>query len=95
VTLRLSSIFFHSLRHEPAEVPSAGLRLLIRAGYLRQLAPGRVCLLPLGVLLARSLGQLVRDEMAAIGAQEVQLPERRTTRTPPGRHHAALCMARS
>jgi prolyl-tRNA synthetase len=72
--LRMSRLFLRTLREDPAgaEVPSH--RLLVRAGYIRRAAPGGYTYLPLGKLVLDRISALVRDEMAAIGGQEVHFP---------------------
>src|SRR6476646_6197518 len=72
--LRMSKLFVRTLREDPvdAEVPSH--RLLIRAGYIRRAAPGIYSWLPLGYLVLRNVEKIVREEMNAIGAQEVHFP---------------------
>ncbi len=72
--LRMSSLFVRTLRDDPndAEVPSH--RLLVRAGYIRRAAPGIYTWLPLGLRVLRRIEQVIRDEMDAIGAQEMLFP---------------------
>jgi len=72
--LRLSHLFVRTLRDDPsdAEVPSH--RLLVRAGYIRRAAPGGYTWLPLGWRVLRKVENIVREEMDAIGAQEVHFP---------------------
>jgi prolyl-tRNA synthetase len=72
--LRMSSLFVRTLREDPvdAEVPSH--RLLVRAGYIRRAAPGIYSWLPLGLRVLRNVETVVREEMDAIGAQELQFP---------------------
>ena len=72
--LRLSSLFVRTLREDPvdAEVPSH--RLLVRAGYIRRAAPGVYTWLPLGLRVLRNIERIIREEMDAIGAQELQFP---------------------
>ncbi|MEY4162936.1 MAG: hypothetical protein RI939_1665 [Actinomycetota bacterium] len=72
--LRLSQLFVRTLREDPsdAEVPSH--RLLVRAGYIRRAAPGGYTWLPLGWRVLRKVEAIVREEMDAIGAQEVHFP---------------------
>lgn len=74
MTTRLSHLFLRTLRDNPvdAEVPSH--QLLVRAGYIRRAAPGIYSWLPLGLSVLRKLEQIVREEMTAIGAQEVHFP---------------------
>jgi prolyl-tRNA synthetase len=71
---RLSALFLRTLREDPtdAEVPSH--RLLVRAGYVRRVAPGIYSWLPLGLRVLRNIEAVVRQEMDAIGAQEIQFP---------------------
>jgi prolyl-tRNA synthetase len=71
---RMSSLFVRTLREDPvdAEVPSH--RLLVRAGYIRRAAPGIYTWLPLGLRVLRNVEQIIRDEMDAIGAQEMLFP---------------------
>src|SRR5919112_1931016 len=72
--LRMSSLFVRTLREDPvdAEVPSH--RLLLRAGYIRRAAPGIYTWLPLGLRVLRNVERVIREEMDAIGAQELQFP---------------------
>ncbi len=72
--LRLSTLFVRTLREDPAEAEVPSHRLLVRAGYIRRVAPGGYAWLPLGKLVLDRVAALVRAEMAAIGAQEVALP---------------------
>ena len=72
--MRMSTLFVRTLREDPvdAEVPSH--RLLVRAGYIRRAAPGIYSWLPLGVRVMRNIEAIVREEMDAMGAQEVHFP---------------------
>jgi len=72
--LRMTSLFLRTLREDPsdAEVPSH--RLLVRAGYVRRAAAGIYTWLPLGKLVLDNVARIVREEMDAIGAQEVLFP---------------------
>jgi prolyl-tRNA synthetase len=74
VITRMSSLFLRTLREDPvdAEVPSH--RLLLRAGYVRRVAPGSYSWLPLGLKTLRKVEAIVREEMNAMGAQELQFP---------------------
>ncbi len=71
---RMSTLFLRTLREDPvdAEVPSH--QLLVRAGYIRRAAPGIYSWLPLGYRVLRNVERIVREEMDAIGAQEVHFP---------------------
>ncbi|MDQ4008323.1 MAG: proline--tRNA ligase [Actinomycetota bacterium] len=70
----MSTLFLRTLRENPvdAEVPSH--RLLVRAGYIRRAAPGIYSWLPLGYRVLRNVERIVREEMDAVGAQEVHFP---------------------
>ncbi|MBO3096108.1 proline--tRNA ligase [Cellulomonas dongxiuzhuiae] len=72
--LRMSTLFVRTLREDPADAEVASHRLLVRAGYIRRAAPGIYTWLPLGLRVLAKVEQVVRDEMAAIGAQEVHFP---------------------
>jgi prolyl-tRNA synthetase len=74
VVLRMSSLFLRTLREDPvdAEVPSH--RLLVRAGYIRRAAPGIYSWLPLGYRVLRNVERVIREEMDAMGSQEVHFP---------------------
>src|SRR3954467_15333343 len=72
--LRLSTLFVRTLREDPADAEVASHRLLVRAGYIRRAAPGIYSWLPLGLRVLRKVEEVVRDEMAAAGAQEVHFP---------------------
>jgi prolyl-tRNA synthetase len=72
--MRLSQLFFTSLRDDPAEAEMASHRLLVRAGYVRQLGAGIYSLLPLGFRVAKRVEQIVREEQDRIGAQEMEMP---------------------
>jgi prolyl-tRNA synthetase len=72
--LRMSTLFLRTLREDPAEAEVPSHRLLLRAGYIRRAAPGGFTWLPLGILVRDRISAVVREEMAAIGAQEVAFP---------------------
>ena len=72
--LRLSSLFLRTLREDPVDADVASHRLLVRAGYIRRAAPGIYTWLPLGLNVLRRVESVVREEMDAIGAQEVHFP---------------------
>ncbi len=70
----MSKLFVRTLREEPAEAELASHKLLIRAGYIRRVAPGVYSWLPLGLMTLRKIEDVIRQEMAAAGAQEVLFP---------------------
>jgi prolyl-tRNA synthetase len=72
--LRMSTMLLKTLREEPAEAEVPSHRLLLRAGYIRRAAPGGYTWLPLGKLVLDRVVQVIREEMAAIGGQEVAFP---------------------
>ena len=74
MVLRLSTLFLRTLREDPAEAEVASHRLLLRAGYIRRAAPGIYSWLPLGLKVLAKVEAIIREEMDAIGAQEVHFP---------------------
>ena len=72
--MRMSSLFLRTLREDPADAELPGHRLLVRAGYIRRAAPGIYTWLPLGLKVLRKVEAIVREEMDAIGAQELTFP---------------------
>ena len=74
MAMRMSSLFLRTLREDPADAEVPSHRLLVRAGYIRRVAPGIYTWLPLGLKILRRVEQIVRDEMDAIGAQELLFP---------------------
>ena len=74
MALRLSSLFLRTLREDPVDAEVASHRLMVRAGLIRRAAPGIYTWLPLGLSVLRKVEELVREEMAGIGAQEVHFP---------------------
>ncbi|UJW36035.1 proline--tRNA ligase [Saccharothrix sp. AJ9571] len=71
---RMSSLFLRTLREDPADAEVPSHRLLVRAGYVRRVAPGGYSWLPLGLKVLRRIEDIVREEMNAFGAQEIQFP---------------------
>jgi prolyl-tRNA synthetase len=74
VILRMSSLFLRTLREDPADAEVPSHRLLVRAGYIRRVAPGIYSWLPLGYLVLRNIERIIREEMDAMGGQEVHFP---------------------
>ncbi|MEU4245141.1 proline--tRNA ligase [Actinoplanes sp. NPDC026619] len=72
--LRMSTLLLKTLREEPAEAEVPSHRLLLRAGYIRRAAPGGYTWLPLGKLVLDRITTVIREEMTAIGGQEVAFP---------------------
>lgn len=72
--MRMTQLFLRTLRDDPADAEVPSHRLLVRAGYVRRVAPGIYSWLPLGLRVLSKVEAIVRQEMNAIGAQEVSLP---------------------
>jgi prolyl-tRNA synthetase len=72
--MRLSHLFFATLRDDPADAEMPSHRLLVRAGYVRQLGSGIYSLLPLGFRATKRVEQVVREELDRIGGQEMEMP---------------------
>lgn len=72
--LRMSRLLLKTLREDPADAEVPSHRLLLRAGFIRRAAPGGYTWLPLGKLVLDRVTAIVREEMVAIGAQEVAFP---------------------
>ena len=70
----MSELFLRTLRDDPADAEVPSHKLLIRAGYIRPVAPGLYSWLPLGLRVLRKIERIVRDEMNAIGGQEILFP---------------------
>ena len=70
-----SKLFIPTLRDNPAEAEVASHQLLLRAGYIRQVAAGIYSYLFLAQRSLLKIIRIVREEMDAIGAQEMLLPE--------------------
>ncbi|MDG9727819.1 MULTISPECIES: proline--tRNA ligase [unclassified Streptomyces] len=71
---RMSKLMAKTLRDDPADAEVLSHKLLVRAGYVRRTAAGLWSWLPLGKKVLGNVERIVREEMDAIGAQEVQLP---------------------
>lgn len=71
---RLSELFLRTLREDPADAEVPSHKLLVRAGYVRRAAPGVYSWLPLGLRTLRKIEGVVREEMDAMGGQELLFP---------------------
>ncbi|WP_267207934.1 proline--tRNA ligase [Corynebacterium sp. Marseille-P8863] len=71
---RLSQLFLRTLREDPADAEVPSHKLLVRAGYIRRAAPGVYSWLPLGLRTMRKIEGVVREEMDAMGGQELLFP---------------------
>jgi prolyl-tRNA synthetase len=72
--MRMSSLFLRTLRENPADAEVPSHQLLVRAGYIRRVSPGIYTWLPLGLKVLRKVEDIVREEMDAIGSQELLFP---------------------
>ncbi|MDX6421324.1 MAG: prolyl-tRNA synthetase, partial [Trebonia sp.] len=72
--MRWSTMHIPTLREDPAEAGAPSHRLLLRAGYIRQLMAGHYSLLPLAVRVRLKVIGIIREEMNRIGAQEILMP---------------------
>jgi prolyl-tRNA synthetase len=72
--MRWSMMHIPTLRDDPADADAPSHRLLLRAGYIRQLMAGHYSLLPLGQRVRLKVIAIIREEMTRIGAQEILMP---------------------
>ncbi len=70
----MSTLFLRTLRDDPADAELISHKLLVRAGFVRRIAPGIFSWLPLGYRVYRKIENIVREEMNAAGFQEVHFP---------------------
>jgi prolyl-tRNA synthetase len=71
---RQSQLFIPTLREAPADADAVSHKLLVRGGYIRQVAAGVWTFLPLGWRVHQKVVQIIREEMDAIGGQEMLMP---------------------
>ena len=71
---RASKLFLPTLRDDPADAEAVSHKLLVRGGYIRQVAAGVFTFLPLGWRVHQKVVQIVREEMNAIDGQEMLMP---------------------
>jgi prolyl-tRNA synthetase len=72
--MRASQLFIPTLREDPGDAEAVSHRLLVRGGFIRQVATGLWTFLPLGWRVHEKVAQIIREEMDAIGAQEMFMP---------------------
>lgn len=72
--IRMSQLFLRTLREDPADADVTSAKLMQRAGYIRKSAPGVWTWLPLGLRVLNKVESIIREEINAIGAQEVHFP---------------------
>lgn len=71
---RASQLFLPTLRDDPADAEAISHKLLVRGGFIRQVSAGIWTFMPLGWRVHRKVEQIIREEMDAIGAQEMLMP---------------------
>ncbi len=72
--MRMSKLFFQTLREVPADAEVVSHQLMLRAGMMRQLAAGLFDFMPLGMRVKRKIEEIIRQEMNAIDGQEILMP---------------------
>ncbi len=72
--MRASQLFLPTLREDPADAEAASHKLLVRGGFIRQVSAGLWTFMPLGWRVHRKVEQIIREEMNAIGGQEMLMP---------------------
>ena len=72
--MRQSQLFTHSLKELPKDESSFNAQTLMRAGFIEKISAGVYAYLPLGLRVFQKLKAIIRQEMANLGAQEVELP---------------------
>ena len=71
---RASKLFLPTLREDPADAEAISHKLLVRGAFIRQVSTGVWTFLPLGWRVHEKVVQIIREEMDAIGAQEMLMP---------------------
>src|SRR5215470_12658924 len=72
--VRASQLFLPTLREAPADAEALSHKLLVRGGFIRQVSAGLWTFMPLGWRVHRKVEQIIREEMDAIGSQEMLMP---------------------
>jgi len=72
--MRFSRMFIPTLREVPSDVEAVSHRLMLRGGFVRQLAAGLYIFLPLGWRVLNRINRILKEEMESIGAQEISMP---------------------
>src|SRR6266404_2242933 len=72
--MKYSTLFVHTLKNPPKDADTINHKLLTQAGFVDQLMAGVYTYLPLGFRVLNNIEQIVREEMNAIGGQEVLMP---------------------
>ncbi|HZM19905.1 MAG TPA: hypothetical protein VFB87_10875, partial [Gaiellaceae bacterium] len=71
---RASQLFLPTLREDPADAEAISHKLLVRGAFIRQVSTGVWTFLPLGWRVHEKVVQIIREEMDAIGSQEMLMP---------------------
>jgi prolyl-tRNA synthetase len=71
---RATQLFFPTLRDDPADAEAVSHKLLVRGGFIRQVGAGVWTFMPLGWRVHEKVVQIIREEMDAIGSQEMLMP---------------------
>ena len=72
--MRATALFIPTVKDDPADAEAISHKLLLRGGFVRQFASGIYIFLPLGWRVMQRICGLIREEMNAIGAQELSMP---------------------
>ena len=72
--MNFSKMFIPTMREVPSDIEAVSHKLMLRAGYVRQLAAGLYIFLPLGWRVLNKIDSILKEEMEAIGAQEISMP---------------------
>ena len=72
--MRASQLFIPTLREDPGDAEAVSHKLLVRGGFIRQVSAGLWSFTPLGWIVHRKIEQIIREEMNAIGGQEMLMP---------------------
>jgi len=72
--MNFSKMFIPTMREVPSDIEAVSHKLMLRAGYVRQLAAGLYIFLPLGWRVLNKIDRILKDEMESIGAQEISMP---------------------
>ena len=72
--MKLTEMFFKTFREDPANAEINSHKLLVRAGYIKQMGNGIFTYLPLGLKVLENIKKVIREEMNSAGAIELQMP---------------------
>ncbi|MCL5736188.1 MAG: proline--tRNA ligase [Actinobacteria bacterium] len=72
--MRATALFMPTIKEDPADAEAASHKLMVRGGFVRQFASGIYIMLPLGWRVIQRICEIIREEMNAIGAQELSMP---------------------